>query len=522
MTYVVKYNKSTNHIDGIGSRSAGEGEERGGVVGYYAQNACSSLTRYTFADGSSHEVLSKALEAARKGDRKLCKTCEKAAEAQIAAEAEQMNQPPHREEADAPSASIPEVTTDNEENPVMATKKPAATPETTSDADVDALVSDVHATIDQLKAIDPKSDGAHSAVTELSQEAEKKILELPTAKRNTLRSAVKEAREAQYDAIKGDAPAAVVVRTVSGTVVSAEDHNKIDGVPKLIKDAEKSLKAGIQHGVKAGSTAEDVARIIVNIRSKIVNPANGLPDLTAIGKTPKNAAGEVYSNIKKTISEDDSLQVTAFNSVQKAASNKMSDVLVDWIRAMDTPESAEVFNDLFPEAAQAIAKRAQVIADMEADENEYAEGDIPPVLTPSEALYDLYAEKGVTLPRKGRTELERENKTLKAITAAQVRLEAVKETLETDAANDDAQAEKDKLEARVEELTAKLPADVVVKPVPLKTAGEKAVDKFEKAKALVTAGTKNASKLDAAEKAALKAKIDALVTILAGESAKLA
>ncbi|WP_172385202.1 hypothetical protein [Streptomyces sp. MNP-20] len=87
MAYTIKYSRTTNHIDGVAIRSTGTGDERDGVVGYYAQNACGSLTRARLAQGETHETLAGALEAARKGTRKLCKTCEKAALAQLAAEA---------------------------------------------------------------------------------------------------------------------------------------------------------------------------------------------------------------------------------------------------------------------------------------------------------------------------------------------------------------------------------------------------------------------------------------------------
>src|SRR3546814_10369414 len=44
-TYTVQYNRSTNHIDGIDAKCTSTGEERGGVVASYAQNACGVLTR---------------------------------------------------------------------------------------------------------------------------------------------------------------------------------------------------------------------------------------------------------------------------------------------------------------------------------------------------------------------------------------------------------------------------------------------------------------------------------------------
>ncbi|MFD9904800.1 hypothetical protein [Streptomyces sp. NPDC059063] len=84
MEFTIKYNRTTNHIGGLSTRTNGTGEERGGAVTYYAQSACPSLTRSAnFVAGQSFESLADALAEARKGARKLCKTCEKAALAQL-------------------------------------------------------------------------------------------------------------------------------------------------------------------------------------------------------------------------------------------------------------------------------------------------------------------------------------------------------------------------------------------------------------------------------------------------------
>jgi hypothetical protein len=77
--YSIRYNRTTNHIDGIGPRTTGGGNDMGDHISAYAENACGALTRGRFAQGRSGESLSEILDSARKGGRKLCKTCEKAA-----------------------------------------------------------------------------------------------------------------------------------------------------------------------------------------------------------------------------------------------------------------------------------------------------------------------------------------------------------------------------------------------------------------------------------------------------------
>jgi hypothetical protein len=89
--FTIKYNRTTNHIAGIEVRTVARGETQAqasarGEVAYYAQNACGTITRTRLATGRSFENLADALDAARKGGRRLCKTCEQAAEAALAAQ----------------------------------------------------------------------------------------------------------------------------------------------------------------------------------------------------------------------------------------------------------------------------------------------------------------------------------------------------------------------------------------------------------------------------------------------------
>ncbi|MGY5131286.1 hypothetical protein ACWGJW_02495 [Streptomyces nigrescens] len=586
MTYTVKYNRTTNHIDGLNVRTASTGEERGGVVAAYSQNACGSLTRYSFANGSTHENLADALAAARAGGRKLCKTCESSAEAQLAAEAEAASETPHGEEvgreADAsakiavwlgddatsqvstnlyksdPGNSMTELwercslesekrfredatrllgdltevsgdalksadwhelftwfsSNDETESDEMATKgkKTAAAPKA-ANVDVDALISDVHATIDQMKAVDPAEEGAATRVNDLAHEAEEKIRQLPTNKRTALRGQVRDARKVA-DPKKPEAEA------VSGTIVRvADDFNEVEGVPELIQLGTDKVREGVALGLRLSTAGEAVANINLDIRTRIINPDTGLPDLMADRKTTKNAASEVYRKAKADIAEDDVVTLGAHNSLVKAAQNKISDVLVEWLRALDNPDSADAFKELFPSAAEIVDSNREAKADGNTDVEDWE-------LSPMEVVYKLYEEKGVTLPRKGRTELERERKAAAALEKTRKALEVAKERKETDldAMDEDEVTELNgeiaALEAKATELEAKVPAEAR-KPVVEKTAQEKAFAKVEKAEALFTAVTKGADKLSDDEKADLKAKLNELVSKIAAEAAKL-
>lgn len=106
----IKYNRSTTHIDGLeirtSSTQSSEQANASGVVAYYAENACGSLTRSArnMATGKSFEGAAEALKHADALGRKVCKNCRAAAMMAIIAEAYAMNEARYAEaqaEADA-------------------------------------------------------------------------------------------------------------------------------------------------------------------------------------------------------------------------------------------------------------------------------------------------------------------------------------------------------------------------------------------------------------------------------------
>lgn len=96
MSITIRYNGSSIHLQGIAASTpyTGDGEDNGsGVVAYYAESACGSLTRngYRMATGKTYETATEALEGAREmassHGLKVCKNCEKAAKWAISYEA---------------------------------------------------------------------------------------------------------------------------------------------------------------------------------------------------------------------------------------------------------------------------------------------------------------------------------------------------------------------------------------------------------------------------------------------------
>jgi hypothetical protein len=80
--FTIKYNRNTNHIDGLDIRSAGTEMD-------YAKSSCPTLSRngYALATGRKLDTVEEALKAVRSSQRatgrKACRHCVAAAEAMI-------------------------------------------------------------------------------------------------------------------------------------------------------------------------------------------------------------------------------------------------------------------------------------------------------------------------------------------------------------------------------------------------------------------------------------------------------
>jgi murein DD-endopeptidase MepM/ murein hydrolase activator NlpD len=416
--------------------------------------------------------------------------------------------------------------------------------------DNDELISDVHAKVDEIKALDPKAEGAADQAKTLYDDAEKIVRKLPTEKRNSLRSDMREARDAVVngaqpaDAAPAPAPSTAIVR-------QAEDPMEIEGIPDLVKQSIKAFKDGVKYGLKLSEVGETVARTMLEMRLKMTHGASGLPDLMSIEKKTKNSAGLVYDGAREGMDPTDQKLKDAHDALQKATQNKMADILVGWLRdfgSSPNPEEAmETARLYFPDAVTMV-EEAREAKESGAD---VADAD----LDLTEAIYAVYKDAGIELPRYGRTEIQRFNYRVKQLDTARAELDAARDALDEDGVSD---ADKEKLTAKVAELeekakgiTEEIPAEWTEKATPEKTPKQRATEKVARAqkltdsvtksvrrlegaerqevstslvqlgRQLITNATADTSKLSDDEKADLKSQLESLVTVLAGEAAKL-
>lgn len=112
--YQIKYNRATSHIAGLDEATTASAD---GMT--YSLSACGALSKGLYlANGFASNDLTAVLDNARKGDRKLCKNCEKAAlriiaklEQDAAAEASQV-----AEQVEQPTAHKIAIIKDNKGN----------------------------------------------------------------------------------------------------------------------------------------------------------------------------------------------------------------------------------------------------------------------------------------------------------------------------------------------------------------------------------------------------------------------
>ena len=178
---------------------------------------------------------------------------------------------------------------------------------------------------------------------------------------------------------------ALLKRAKSATGLAVTSLEDLDAptrhdVEELQLVGVKRIREGVEQGLKLGDYARQVAEILLDTRLRMRNRA-GLPDLLATSKLTKNLAHDMYARAAEDVREDDEDRVAAHRSVSKAVRNRMSDVLVTYLRALDDNRS---------EAQNYFGRALATYPDD----------------SPTEAVYKLYESEGFKLPRRSRTEAQ--------------------------------------------------------------------------------------------------------------------
>lgn len=245
-----------------------------------------------------------------------------------------------------------------------------------------------------------------------------------------------------------------------GSDLAITSYHDVEGVDEVVETGAEKVRQAVDTGMTAVDLSRQIAALLLTARLKMRNKA-GLPDVISSSKYTKNIAADMYKKAREGIAPDDVHRWATHGSLEKAVRNRMSDVVVDLLRSLDAePER-------FPKEALDQA-RARF-----------------PKLSPTEAVYALYEEEGFALPRKGRTELAREDARKRA-----AMIEAAKrgELPDDDETGDDVSAEIE------------------------------AVERLERS---LTRIAHRAEERPAAEKAKLKARINEVIASLAAQASRL-
>jgi hypothetical protein len=233
-----------------------------------------------------------------------------------------------------------------------------------------------------------RAEGNTDGAEALSVETDTMITAL--AGKNSIK-AKKDARDALRKANEVEAPK-------SAEVAIPSDYREIEGVSALVDEGAKKIREGIAVGLKMVDLARSVGEIQLAQRLRITDPKTGLPDLNAVTRPAKDASKDTYGIVAAELAPDDVESQAMHASIMKATQNRRSDVLVKFLRDLETVQTPEEIRSVFPTIQ---------VADEKGAEESY-----------TEAVYALYAEKGIELPRKGRTELAAEKAREKAARAA--------------------------------------------------------------------------------------------------------
>lgn len=367
-----------------------------------------------------------------------------------------------------------------ESDDTMATKMPKADVNTDAGAEaiatIDGLIEDV------AKA---SSKGATDVAVELEREAEERISALSG-------KGVAGVKATKRKALREAASTPVAAPEVSG-------YEQFEGVGDHMDAAKDTARKAVEAGKKVGALALDVSRSLLEIRLRIAHPKTGLPDLSADSKFTKNAAADMYAAVREEIDPEDQDRLDAFESLKRSVQERTIGTTVEWLRALDgfaddsdsQTARVELLGQYFPDVADAVA----------AD----------PTVSATEAVYDLYASKGMELPRKSLAEIARDRRAAAKARTLRAELEAAQDSGEDERAEE--------IVAQLRPLEEAVPAELLA-PAPERTPQEKAFARIDKTQEGLTKLLNRKPKTPD-ERNDLAARLEALSGWVAAQAAEL-
>jgi hypothetical protein len=279
--------------------------------------------------------------------------------------------------------------------------------------------------------------------------------------RGYFRDAAKAAPKADESAPKGKAvatkaePAAPTVQT---------DYSLTEGVSDLVNAGAGAVEEGVRLHVKGSQTARQIAEMALDIQRRIVT-ADGVPDLRSITQATRDARSDIYRKAETILAaegdKDHAKSLVA--KIRTSVNNVFSDVLVGYIRSLDTEAGREEFQQHYGKVAAA-----------------------HPELSPAEAIFTFY-----NIPRLSKAEQSALNQANK-----RARLLELEEAKEAAKEGDSEAAEK------VETLEAE-------------TVQQRIAADIQTADKAIRAAVKVAKDLSPEEKLILKAKMAELMALVA-------
>lgn len=224
----------------------------------------------------------------------------------------------------------------------MATKSD----DTTTPATV-TLDEEIRANIERVRSLSEAENFA--SADELAKETETLISSIKGAGSIAIR---KEWRAQLSEA--GKAKTAEVAKVHEGTVVlETQDPYSVEGARELVSKGAADLTEGVRLQLKTTDMAHRTAETLFAVRLKM-SDKNGAPDLGARGAGSRKAAADLYGTVGQSL-EDTFANRQAVKKLMRSVQYQMSDVVVKYVRSLDTnPEEFAkygVAKEAHPEAS---------------------------------------------------------------------------------------------------------------------------------------------------------------------------